>query len=62
MGSASHFGPAPDLKDLDLGDPPFKVDFRDVYATMLRRRLRVDPELKDLVREPILSIRGASAL
>jgi uncharacterized protein (DUF1501 family) len=38
------FGPCPDLRDLELGDPRFKVDFRDVYATVLRRWLRVDPE------------------
>jgi uncharacterized protein (DUF1501 family) len=37
-------GPAPDLDDLELGDPRFKIDFRDVYATVLRRWLRVPPE------------------
>jgi uncharacterized protein (DUF1501 family) len=37
-------GPAPDLNDLELGDPRFKIDFRDVYATVLRRWLRVAPE------------------
>jgi uncharacterized protein (DUF1501 family) len=37
-------GPAPDLNDLEQGDPRFKIDFRDVYATVLRRWLRVDPE------------------
>ncbi len=36
-------GPAPDLKDLELGDPRFRIDFRDVYATVLRRWLGVDP-------------------
>jgi uncharacterized protein (DUF1501 family) len=36
-------GQAPDLKDLDLGDPRFRIDFRDVYATVLRRWLQVDP-------------------
>jgi uncharacterized protein (DUF1501 family) len=46
-------GPAPDLKDLELGDPRFKVDFRDVYATVLQRWLRVDPE-------PILGKRDTS--
>jgi uncharacterized protein (DUF1501 family) len=46
-------GPAPDLKDLELGDPRFKVDFRDVYATVLGRWLRVDPE-------PILGKRDTS--
>jgi uncharacterized protein (DUF1501 family) len=37
-------GPAPDLIKLDLGDLCFKVDFRDVYATLLRRWLRIDPK------------------
>jgi uncharacterized protein (DUF1501 family) len=46
-------GPPPDLNDLELGDPRFKIDFRDVYATVLRRWLRIDPE-------PILGRRDAS--
>ncbi len=37
-------GPPPNLNDLELGDPRFQIDFRDVYATVLRRWLRVDPE------------------
>lgn len=37
-------GPPPDLHDLELGDPVFKMDFRDVYATILYRWLRVAPE------------------
>jgi hypothetical protein len=37
FGRRGLFGPPPDLKDLDLGDPRFKVDFRDVYVTLLRR-------------------------
>src|SRR5581483_3840733 len=36
-------GPRPDLRDLELGDPRFRIDFRDVYATVLRRWLQVDP-------------------
>jgi uncharacterized protein (DUF1501 family) len=37
-------GPHPDLADLDeTGDPRFAVDFRDVYASLLRRWLAVDP-------------------
>jgi len=36
-------GPPPDLSDLDEGDPRFTTDFRDVYATVLRRLLGVDP-------------------
>ncbi len=36
-------GSAPNLADLDLGDPRFKIDFRDVYATLLRRWLNINP-------------------
>ena len=35
--------PAPDLANLDNGDLKFAVDFRDIYATLLRRWLHVDP-------------------
>jgi uncharacterized protein (DUF1501 family) len=36
-------GPMPDLAHLDdSGDPRFTTDFRDVYATILRRWLAVD--------------------
>jgi len=38
------FGPHPNLADLDeAGDPRFAVDFRDLYATLIRRWLDVDP-------------------
>ncbi len=38
------FGPHPNLADLDeAGDPGFAVDFRDLYATLIRRWLAVDP-------------------
>ena len=36
-------GSAPDLANLDEGDLKFAVDFRDVYATLLRRWVNVDP-------------------
>ena len=36
-------GPPPDLANLDNGDLKFAVDFRDIYATLLRRWLHVDP-------------------
>jgi uncharacterized protein (DUF1501 family) len=36
-------GPPPDLADLVDGDPRHSVDFRDVYATVLKRWLGVDP-------------------
>ncbi|MGD0041201.1 MAG: DUF1501 domain-containing protein, partial [Isosphaeraceae bacterium] len=38
------FGPHPNLADLDeTGDPRFAVDFRDRYASLIRRWLDVDP-------------------
>jgi uncharacterized protein (DUF1501 family) len=38
-------GPPPSLADLDDGgDPRFTTDFRDVYATLLRQWLAVDPD------------------
>ena len=36
-------GPPPDLADLDDGDLKYAIDFRDVYATLLRDWLDVDP-------------------
>jgi uncharacterized protein (DUF1501 family) len=48
------FGPQPNLADLDeTGDPRFGVDFRDVYASLIRRWLDVDPT-------PILGERKSS--
>lgn len=50
-------GPHPDLADLDeTGDPRFAVDFRDVYANVLRNWLNVDPTpiLGDRDRVPSL--------
>jgi len=34
--------PLPDLNDLDEGDLKFKVDFKNVYATVLNKWLKVD--------------------
>ena len=36
---------APDLKTLDNGDLIYKVDFRNVYATILQNWLATDPEI-----------------
>ncbi|MGH7149529.1 MAG: DUF1501 domain-containing protein, partial [Planctomycetota bacterium] len=36
-------GPAPDLGDLIDGDPKFAIDFRSVYAAVLRDWLGADP-------------------
>jgi len=47
-------GPPPNLANLDDGgDPRSTTDFRDVYATLLRRWLAIDPE-------PILGRRDGS--
>ena len=35
----------PDLGDLADGDLKYKVDFKDVYATVLKRWLDADDEL-----------------
>jgi hypothetical protein len=48
------FGPHPNLADLDeTGDPRFAVDFRDLYASLIRHWLDVDPT-------PILGERKAT--
>lgn len=36
--------PLPDLRDLDEGDLKFQVDFRQVYATLLKRWLKADAD------------------
>jgi uncharacterized protein (DUF1501 family) len=38
------YGPSPDLSHLEGGDVPFAVDFRTVYASVLRDFLGVTPE------------------
>jgi uncharacterized protein (DUF1501 family) len=50
-------GPPPDLARLDdSGDPRFTTDFRDVYATLLRRWLAIDPEPILGRRDGVLSL------
>ena len=50
------FGPHPNLADLDeTGDPRLAVDFRDLYASLIRRWLDVDPT-------PILGERKATMI
>lgn len=39
------YGPNPDLGNLDQGDVPFQVDFRQMYATMLDEWVGGDSEL-----------------
>jgi uncharacterized protein (DUF1501 family) len=36
-------GAGPDLANLDNGDLKYAVDFRDIYATVLRHWLNIDP-------------------
>ncbi|MCU1347546.1 MAG: hypothetical protein JWO56_576, partial [Acidobacteria bacterium] len=38
------WGEPPDLGKLDAGDLPSRVDFRSIYATLLRRWYGADPE------------------
>jgi len=35
----------PDLNDLDEGDLKYKVDFKNVYATVLNKWLEVDDKM-----------------
>jgi uncharacterized protein (DUF1501 family) len=37
-------GAAPNLDNLDNGDIKYVVDFRDIYATLLRHWLNIDPK------------------
>jgi uncharacterized protein (DUF1501 family) len=51
------FGPPPNLAELDDGgDPRFTTDFRDIYATLLRGWLAVDPDAILGLREVSLSL------
>jgi uncharacterized protein (DUF1501 family) len=36
-------GAPPDLANLDAGDVPFRIDYRDLYASLLHQWLGVDP-------------------
>ena len=37
-------GDNPDLGDLERGDLKYKIDFRSVYASLLKQRMNFDPE------------------
>ncbi|MBK5270862.1 MAG: DUF1501 domain-containing protein, partial [Bacteroidia bacterium] len=37
--------PLPDLKDLEEGDLKYKVDFKNVYATVLKKWLNADDKM-----------------
>jgi uncharacterized protein (DUF1501 family) len=36
------YNETPDLKNLDQGDLIYQIDFRNIYATILRKTLKVD--------------------
>lgn len=42
LNKAGIYNDAPDLQNLENGDLKYKVDFRDVYATLLNKWLEVD--------------------
>lgn len=42
---AGVFNESPNLSDLDEGDLKFSIDFRDIYASILRNHLQTDPKL-----------------
>ncbi|MDT3404479.1 DUF1501 domain-containing protein [Mucilaginibacter terrae] len=42
LAKAGIYNDAPDLQNLENGDLKYKVDFRDVYATLLNKWLEVD--------------------
>jgi len=42
LQKAGVWNEAPNLTDLDEGDLKYKVDFRDIYATILRKHLQAD--------------------
>lgn len=51
-------GGGPDLANLDNGDLRYQVDFRDVYASLLREGLGVDPATVLGPRETTLTLFG----
>jgi uncharacterized protein (DUF1501 family) len=42
LPKAGIFNAMPDLQNLDDGDLKFQVDFRNIYATLLKKQLKVD--------------------
>lgn len=42
LAKPGFFNAAPDLSDLDQGDLRYQIDFREVYATVLRKWLQAD--------------------
>lgn len=49
-------GPNPNLSDLDEGDLKFEIDFRSVYATLLKNQLDFDPTRIGIQEEIITSL------
>ena len=51
-------GESPDLFHLDKGDLKFKIDFRDVYASLLADRMEMNPKTIGLNNKPLPGIFG----
>ncbi|RMG18968.1 MAG: DUF1501 domain-containing protein [Bacteroidetes bacterium] len=45
LGKPGVFNPAPNLAQLDEGDLPFEIDFRQIYASLLHHWLEANDEL-----------------
>ena len=46
-------GQNPDLANLDDGDLRYRIDFRSVYAALLKKKFQFDPTEIGIVNEPL---------
>lgn len=49
-------GSNPNLSDLDEGDLKYQIDFRSVYAALLKHKLAFDPQSIDINTKPFVGI------
>ncbi|MFT6214982.1 MAG: hypothetical protein ACJAS3_001379 [Roseivirga sp.] len=49
-------GDNPDLGDLEGGDLKYKIDFRSVYASLLKQRMNFDPERIGIKNSPLMGL------
>jgi uncharacterized protein (DUF1501 family) len=49
-------GDNPDLGDLEGGDLKYKIDFRSVYASLLKQRMKFDPERIGIKNSPLMGL------
>ncbi|MEM9982416.1 MAG: DUF1501 domain-containing protein, partial [Bacteroidota bacterium] len=42
LKKAGFYNAGPNLSDLDDGDIKYQIDFRDIYATLLKKHLKAD--------------------